>query len=527
MVTHVLAGLERRFCNWLLRMAQYIIHTALSRAYEHVAIPLREKMLLQDMPRDIRSVRRKWDLEGKTVLYAACPSCHKLHKVVYEKGKPLVATHCSNKAFPGGRACGELLLSPRIIHGKVVSAPILPFLYHDFKDWLASLMARPGIEDAMDRSWKESSDRRRKGIRTDILDGTVLSEFKGPDGKTLYSVGCGEARYVFSLCIDFFNPRMNKAAGKSTSCGIVSLVCLNLPAGIRYKNENMFLAGIIPGPKEPPLNSMNHYLTPLIDDFLILWTSGVQFSSTSNFANGRVVRCAIVALVCDMPGARKAGGLGSLHHNRFCYMCKCSGAEDLQRVDYRNWIPRTGAELRSASEEWRNAPTKAAQDALFAEHGVRWTELSRLPYWDSRRFIVVDAMHNLFLNLVKHHFRAVLGLDIQQGTDEGDAARVTPVSDQHDQMARHIETIKKWIYDRNIKIKSCKLEAWDWVCRDLGLSVPPSNKKQPYMDALVTYVGCSHVYRMPDPLIHIRVSLTKPMSAKLQFLHQQGRTNPS
>ncbi|KZT31806.1 hypothetical protein SISSUDRAFT_956030, partial [Sistotremastrum suecicum HHB10207 ss-3] len=200
----------------------------------------------------------------------------------------------------------------------------------------------------------------------------------------------------------------------------ISMICLNLPHQLRYKNENMFLAGIIPGPKEPPTTGINHYLSPLIDDFLVLWDPGYQFSCTAQCPNGRVVRCAILPLICDMPGARKAGGLGALNHTKFCYMCHCSGREDLQRVDYSNWVPRTGDEIRKASQDWKNATSKTAQDKVFAEHGVRWTELLRLPYWDSRRFIVVDAMHNLYLNLVKHHFRVVLGMDIQTGTDEED-----------------------------------------------------------------------------------------------------------
>ncbi|KZS87395.1 hypothetical protein SISNIDRAFT_402098, partial [Sistotremastrum niveocremeum HHB9708] len=91
MVTHVVAGLERRFCNWLLRMSQYIIHTTLARACGTSPIPAREKNLLKEMPRDIRSARKKWDLDGITILYAACPSCHMLQKVVYEKGKPTLS----------------------------------------------------------------------------------------------------------------------------------------------------------------------------------------------------------------------------------------------------------------------------------------------------------------------------------------------------------------------------------------------------------------------------------------------------
>ena len=62
------------------------------------------------------------------------------------------------------------------------------------------------------------------------------------------------------------------------------------------------------------------------------------------------------------------------------------------------------------AEDWQEAPSKAERDRIFKETGVRWSELLRLPYWDPTRFVIVDAMHNLFLGLVKHHIETVLGV---------------------------------------------------------------------------------------------------------------------
>ncbi|KAF9471199.1 hypothetical protein BDN70DRAFT_765570, partial [Pholiota conissans] len=93
----------------------------------------------------------------------------------------------------------------------------------------------------------------------DIFDGKILRNFKGLDGQH-FSTGGEEGRYVFSLCVDYFNPLGNKQAGKKKSIGLISMVCLNLPPEMRYKPENMFLFGIIPGPNEPPLACLNHYL---------------------------------------------------------------------------------------------------------------------------------------------------------------------------------------------------------------------------------------------------------------------------
>ena len=43
----------------------------------------------------------------------------------------------------------------------------------------------------------------------------------------------------------------------------------------------------------------------------------------------------------------------------------------------------------------------------FKEHGVRWTELFRLPYMDPIRFAVVDPMYCLFLGVAKWIIKSI------------------------------------------------------------------------------------------------------------------------
>ena len=40
----------------------------------------------------------------------------------------------------------------------------------------------------------------------------------------------------------------------------------------------MFLAGIVPRLQEPPLTTLNHYLTPLIDNLVEFWEPGIRFT---------------------------------------------------------------------------------------------------------------------------------------------------------------------------------------------------------------------------------------------------------
>src|SRR5271168_5000483 len=113
----------------------------------------------------------------------------------------------------------------------------------------------------------------------------------------------------------------------------------------------MFLAGVIPGPHEPPLNTLNHYLTPLIDDFLDFWNHGVCFTGTEGYRQGRLVRCALVCIVCDLPAARKTAGFAASSHNHFCAICCCTRKEHgYGNNDCDMWRCRTNAECRAYAE---------------------------------------------------------------------------------------------------------------------------------------------------------------------------------
>lgn len=78
---------------------------------------------------------------------------------------------------------------------------------------------------------------------------------------------------------------------------------------------------------------------------------------------------------------------------------------------FQTWERRTREEFVAAAEKYKNARTRKDATNLLKANGVRWSELLRLPYWDPTRFVVIDVMHNLFLNVVEFHIREVLQLE--------------------------------------------------------------------------------------------------------------------
>ncbi|KIK35994.1 hypothetical protein CY34DRAFT_95198 [Suillus luteus UH-Slu-Lm8-n1] len=174
----------------------------------------------------------------------------------------------------------------------------------------------------------------------------------------------------------------------------------------------MYLVGVIPGPREPALEEINHFLRPVIDFFLPSWKDGTWFTRTLEHAEGRLSRSIIAVAVNDLPAARKLAGRAGPTANQVCGLC-WQKKLDVANFDHDTWKRRTSEEHRAAAEEWKNAETKSVRDKVFERHGVRWSELLRLPYWDPVRFIVIDGMHNLFLGVVQYHFRNVITIDKQ------------------------------------------------------------------------------------------------------------------
>lgn len=414
-VCHVLLGASYRGCTFMLRMVQYIIHLSLLRLGP--GLSQGDEKLLGDIPTDLRATEKAFPLDNKTTTFAVCPNpnCHFTYEPSFQGNSPIpiYPDTCNHLEFPGGKKCGTPLLKPQRRNGRTIQVPIKRFVAFSFKDWLGGLLSRSGFEEKMDNAWAPLTDRLTplKEMK-DIFDAEILQNFEAFDGQH-FSASGEEGRYVFSLCVDYFNPLGNKQAGKKKSIGLISLVCLNLPPEMRYKPENMFLFGIIPGPNEPPLACLNHYLRPLVDMLLEFWFTGIRFSRTCAYYYGRVVRCAVICVVCDLPAARKINGFASIHHTQMCAMCHCT------RQKHDSWndsfatlgTRRTNEEIRNSAQLYLDAADEKERNEAVHKSGIRWSELLRLPYFNPSCFVVVDAMHNLFLGLVQEHFN-ILGIQM-------------------------------------------------------------------------------------------------------------------
>ena len=230
------------------------------------------------------------------------------------------------------------------------------------------LLSRPGYKEHMDSTWE--SNTSEDSVMHDIFDAKFIRGFKGPDGRS-FSLGGGEGHYIFSLFVNFFNPYTNKQSGKKSSVGLISLVCLNLPPSICYKPENMFLFGIIPGLKEPPLTALNRYFKSLVDDLIDFWETGVKFSKTYNYDTGQLICCVLLLLACNLPAARKTAGFASAAHKHFCFICHCTCSQHgYDNLDYDMWRKKTNSECRSFASRFEAVEHEETRTELFKQSGI-------------------------------------------------------------------------------------------------------------------------------------------------------------
>ena len=131
-------------------------------------------------------------------------------------------------------------------------------------------------------------------------------------------------------------------------------------------------------------------------------------------------------VVADHPCMCKLSGLADHAHNVApCTNCKATKANmfsddalkngtlvpqprsldrGLANCDRATGTPlRTSKEHKQLSSEYRRLKSDVERSKFAKEHGVRWTEFTRLHYFDPIRMMIIDPMHCILLG-ARHTF---------------------------------------------------------------------------------------------------------------------------
>ncbi|KAH7908184.1 hypothetical protein BJ138DRAFT_1013317, partial [Hygrophoropsis aurantiaca] len=417
LVLSLMCGVSRARCGFVLAALKNIVDCTLRDGMSSHG----EQSLAKEIPHDLRTVLKRFDLDPRLRTYISCPSCFCL----YDESTAC-PDFCTFRSVPSEPPCSVKLKRTRLIRGTPFVRPIRKFLHQDMRHWLGRFLARADIEIEVQKRLSKSSFEANNMLVGDIWDGDVLRTLKGPDGSLFIEAPGNELRLVFSLGVDGFNPSGMKIGKGSAS-----------------STENMYLVGVIPGPKKPSLEQINHSLRPLVDDLLAAWDPGMYFSRTALHRYGRRARSVVIPLVCDIMGARQAGGFPSPGMTLFCSFCLLT-KDCIESFDVESWKMRVCEDHRAHAEEWRDANSLEERTQIFNEHGVRYSELLRLPYWNPVLFTVLDSMHSDFLLKIHHHVREIWGIDPAAPSGEGYHAPVPPPArPSADALAAGLRQLKK------------------------------------------------------------------------------------
>ncbi|KAE9388311.1 hypothetical protein BT96DRAFT_1004306 [Gymnopus androsaceus JB14] len=203
-----------------------------------------------------------------------------------------------------------------------------------------------------------------------MFEANFIKDLKGPDGKLFVDRG-DKICLAFSMHMDFFNP----------NC----ITQRTLDPSIQYLSEYLYVATIIPGPHEPLNDEMDHFVWPVVEQFVKAWQPGLRVSRTAASESGAVVEVGILLSVNDLLAARKVAGFLGVSSGFICTVCQLRGKTGTFNMDHAQWIPRSRDELRHWSTAYRDDPT---------------------------RMLVIDAMHCILEGIVHYHCHHVLCLDV-------------------------------------------------------------------------------------------------------------------
>ncbi len=375
-------------------------------------------------PGSLYLFRKQIGLDGdKFTKYVVCPSCCALYKFedsFRAVGTRKVSKTCSFVRFPKHKQrrmrnpCGTTLLKEVTTkNGATRPYPHKIYCYQSIVQTLEQFVRRTGFVQQCEL-WRNRDIRTAYQVMCDVFEGRVWRDFQEVDGLSFLG---SPRNYALMLNVDWLQPFDHTPY----SVGVLYLVLMNLPRSERFKRQNIFLVGIIPGPSEPKLN-INSFLAPLVDELISLWEVGITLRHPGSPVIAERFRAALLSVACDMPASKKVCGFTAHNSKRGCNKCRkefVTGGIG-EGTDYSGFDAcrsRNIVDHRKHVEEILAQTTQELQNAKVSLYGARYSELLRLSYFDCIRFTIVDPMHNLFLGTAKRMMEIWLELGIITRTD--------------------------------------------------------------------------------------------------------------
>lgn len=148
-------------------------------SFDGSAMDSHKQRVVKAVPVDIRTVRKKFDVDAVTVTYAVCPACHRLFAPRMEDGIAHYPLTCDKKIGATTKYCNRSLAIPAVSNdGQSIRIPEKPFVVQSLDAFKARLLNEPFFLTMA----KCNLATRRDGIMTDIFDGDYRKGIKDNNG---------------------------------------------------------------------------------------------------------------------------------------------------------------------------------------------------------------------------------------------------------------------------------------------------------------------------------------------------------
>ncbi|KAG1888658.1 hypothetical protein F4604DRAFT_1877216 [Suillus subluteus] len=234
-------------------------------------------------------------------------------------------------------------------------------------------------------------------VMTDMHDGTLWHELEMNTIREIGELGtvhdCPQDNRPMAMKIT--EHRWASSITGRIQLGPIYYTINDLPRDQRYLQVNVICAAIMPGPKEPNIQQINHCLEPLSREVMEL-KNGVKMDIHGEDEPANIFVDNTI-LDCDMPASHKCNGTaGHSHDFHPCAFCDVDIVKVNTPEGYDNCI------------FYSKDATQARQDAILKDFGVRWSILNLISGWLPSKKSVLDFMHAIFLGIISHLFIRVL-----------------------------------------------------------------------------------------------------------------------
>ncbi|KAI0668702.1 hypothetical protein C8Q78DRAFT_1097701 [Trametes maxima] len=291
----------------------------------------------------LKKVNELMGLDIPFQVLAVCSRCKAVYSGSESSPTRCSTVGCDTPLFKDARSSSRW-------YQRGLRVPLIKYPYLSLSEQIEHLLQVQGMEELLER-WRTKS--RKPGVYHDIFDGSVAQNLLAPDGHPFFkkpeeSDSSNELRIGLQWAVDWFSYLQSNIAPSHSSCPTSFAIC-NLPPEFRYRTANLLLTSILPGPKEQSPDELQRFIRP------------IDWIKQSDKAD---------------PEAFKKGAFPS----------------------------RSDVEHRRLGARYAALGNQSQRDKFVKNYATRYTELSRLPYFNIVEQVVVDPMHNLFLGLVKTHF---------------------------------------------------------------------------------------------------------------------------